>query len=249
MSMIFALSALLLIWTSLLIARSISPAAAERFWIFVAAICLQLGAITTLSSVFSQLNRTFWLASQILLFAVVIYFGRRLHTSPRVSEGPIPPTSLALLICSVTLIALSGISQIATPIHIGDEKMYHASRVIYWIQHQSTFPYETHNDRQTVFTFGSELFFLWPVLLTRSELIGRMVFWLGFPCAAVGQYFLLRVMKLNRSLALIGVLILISTPIVNRSSVGLKPEMWTVVALLATPTGPWHCVYIRSASS
>ena len=232
--MIFGLSALLLIWTSSLIARWISPISAERFWICVAAICLQLGAITTLASVFSELNRTFWLVSQILLFAVVIYFGQGLNTAPGSSEGALSRTSLALLIGSAGLIALSSISQIATPIHIGDEKMYHASRVIYWIQHQSAFPFETHNDRQNIFPFGSELFFLWPVLLTRSELVGRTIFWLGFPCAAVGQYLLLRIMKLNRSLALVGALILVSTPLISRSSVGLIPEMWTIVALLGT---------------
>ena len=232
--MIFVLSALLLIWTSFRVARSVSPISAERFWIVVAAICLQLGAITTLGSVFSELNGTFWLAAQVLLLGGVIYFGQTPHSFPGVSEGRLSPPSLALLIGSAGLIALSGISQIATPIHAGDEKMYHASRVIYWIQHQSAFPFETHNDRQTVFTFGNELFFLWPVLLTRSELIGRTIFWLGYPCAAVGQYFLLRVMKLNRSLALLGVLILVSTPLISRSSVGLKPEMWTVVALLGT---------------
>jgi hypothetical protein len=240
---IFGLSALLLICTSLLVACWISPKSAERFWIFVATICLQLGAIKALGSVFSELNRTFWITSQVLLFIVVVYFGRRLRQSSEASKSGSKPTAfagalsssgLALLICSVVLIALSGIAQIATPIHIGDEKMYHASRVIYWIQHQSAFPFESHNDRQTMFTFGSELFFLWPVLLTKSELVGRAIFWLGYPCAATGLYCLLRILKLSRSLALFGVLILVSTPLVSSSSVGLKPELWTVVVLLGT---------------
>jgi len=247
---IFCLSALLLIWTSIFIAQRVSPKSADRFWIAVAAICLQLGTITTLASVFSELTRTFWLASQAVIFIIVLYFRRRLPHSREISESrdlwpagvsklaafveALSPSGLAILICAALLIALSGISQIATPIHTGDEKMYHASRVIYWIQHQTAFPYETHNDRQTVFTFGSELFFLWPVLLTKSELVGRMVFWLGYPCAAVGLYFLLRTLKLRQSLALLGVLILVSTPLISSSSVGLTPEIWTVLALLGT---------------
>src|SRR6185295_252421 len=81
------------------------------------------------------------------------------------------------LILIIGMLALSAITQIATPIHTGDEKMYHASRVIYWIQNQSVFPFATHNDRQNITPFGSELFFLWPVLLTKTELIGRFVFW------------------------------------------------------------------------
>ena len=38
----------------------------------------------------------------------------------------------------------------------------------YWIQNQSVFPFATHNERQNIVPFGSELFFLWPVLLTKS---------------------------------------------------------------------------------
>ena len=74
--MIFCLSALLLIWTSIFIAQRVSPKSADRFWIAVAAICLQLGTITTLASVFSELTRTFWLASQAVIFIIVLYFRR-----------------------------------------------------------------------------------------------------------------------------------------------------------------------------
>ena len=132
------------------------------------------------------------------------------------------------------MLALSAITQIATPIHAGDEKMYHASRVIYWIQNQSVFPYVTHNDRQNITPFGSELFFLWPVLLTKTELIGRFVFWLAYPCAAIGQYLLLRAMKLSATAALVGVLILITTPLVAASAIGLKPEIWSILTLVGT---------------
>ncbi|MES2878020.1 MAG: hypothetical protein V4713_06310 [Pseudomonadota bacterium] len=130
------------------------------------------------------------------------------------------------------ILALSVVMQTATPIYDGDEKMYHASRVLYWIQHQTVFPFVTHNIRQTMIPFGSELFFLWPVLLTKTEVVGRFVFWLAYPLAAAGQYFLLRTMKLSRTIALVGVLILISTPLVASSAIGLKPELWSVVALL-----------------
>ena len=144
------------------------------------------------------------------------------------------PVALAVLMCTCGLIILSGISQLATPINICDDRMYHASRVLYWIQHRSVFPYISHNDRQTVSPFGSELFFLWPVLLTRAESIGRMVFWLAYPGVAIGQYWLLRSLRLSRGLALLGGLILLSTPLVADSAIGLKPEMWTVMALLGT---------------
>ncbi len=140
--------------------------------------------------------------------------------------------SLAVLTCATLFLLLSAAAQLFTPIYIGDEKMYHASRVLYWINNNSVFPYTTHNDRQTVFTFGSELFFLWPVLLTKTEVVGRAIFWLGYPFAAIGQYFVLRALALSRGCALTGMLVLISTPIVSGYSVGLKPEMWFAAAVL-----------------
>jgi hypothetical protein len=136
--------------------------------------------------------------------------------------------------CTCGLIVLSGLSQLATPINIWDDRMYHASRVLYWIQYRSVFPYISHNDRQTVTPFGSELFFLWPVLLSRTESVGRMFFWLAYPGAAIGQYLLLRGLRLSRELALVGALILLSTPLVADSAIGLRPEMWAVMALLGT---------------
>ena len=61
-----------------------------------------------------------------------------------------------------------------------------------------------------------------------------MIFWLAYPIAAAGQYWLLRSLRLSRGVALLGGLILLSTPLVAESAIGLKPEMWTIVALLGT---------------
>ena len=141
---------------------------------------------------------------------------------------------MTVFACAIGLMAASGVIQWCTPIFQGDEKMYHASRVIYWLQHETVFPYTTHNDRQNVFTFGSELFFLWPVVLTRVETAGRMIFWLGYPFAAVGEYLLFRSLGASRLLALVGMTALVSTPIFLTYSVGLKPEMWATCALIGT---------------
>jgi hypothetical protein len=248
-ALIFCLSLLLLVWAALRLSERLAATPAERFWLFVGAIMLQLGAIAILTSAVHQLRPAGWILVQLVICGIVVYFtgGLRFLRPERVSQlwqesyakwreflVSLSPGALAVLICTCGLIVLSGISQLETPIYIGDEKMYHASRVLYWIQHRCIFPYISHNDRQTVSPFGSELFFLWPVLLTRTESIGRMVFWLAYPCAAIGQYWLLRSLRLSRGLALLGSLILLSTPVVIASSIGVKPEMWTVVALLGT---------------
>src|SRR5205823_10697251 len=93
---------------------------------------------------------------------------------------------LAGLLCVAIFISLSLINQIMAPISGFDERMYHASRVLYWISNHSIFPYMTHNDRQVMIPFGAELLFLWPVLFTKSELFGRVIFWLAYPFSTIG---------------------------------------------------------------
>lgn len=245
--MIFCISLLLLVWSSLRLSSRLASSQADRFWIFIASAMLQLGAIPSLTSLFHQMNPVAWVLVQVLICAVTLRFTggvcrpdlrclsdgwSRLRSGLAAFAAGLSPWGWMALIAIVGILALSLAMQLATPIYTGDEKVYHASRVIYWIQHQTVFPFATHNIRQTAIPFGSELFFLWPVLLTKIEVLGRLVFWLAYPLAAVGQYLLLRRMTLSRTTALVGVLILISTPLVVSSAIGLKPELWSVLALL-----------------
>ncbi len=245
--MLFCLSFVLLVWPARRLSVRLASTAGDRFWIFVGAIMLQLGTIPSLTSPIHQLRPAGWVLAQAVICVVVVYFtgglgpfdlsrpGQRWRESYGKLRGflaSLSPVALAVLMCTCGVILMSGISQLATPINIWDDRMYHASRVLYWIQNRSVFPYISHNDRQTVTPFGSELFFLWPVLLTRTESIGRLVFWLAYPGVAIGQYWLLRSLRLSRGLALLGGLILLSTPLVANSAIGLAPEIWTVLALL-----------------
>jgi hypothetical protein len=244
---LFFISLLFTTLTSTAIGRRLASDALERFWIFWACMAAQLGTIATVLSLLTALTASGWILAGLMIYGITIALSRNtglpfapdIPTLRKTMTGTfrrclpeLPVWATATLIASGLLIISSGIAQLFTPIWLGDEKMYHASRVIYWMQHRSIFPYVSHNDRQTVFTFGSELFFLWPVLLTKSETLGRMVFWLGYPAAAVGQYVTLRAMNAGRDVAVIGVLVFISTPIITQYSVGLKPEMWSVLFLL-----------------
>lgn len=208
---------------------------------------LQLGVIASLTSLVHQLHEWAWVLVQALICALTLrytggvfrpnlrglsvgWFQLRKGLATFVAE--LSPWGVMALVASFGILALSAVMQTTTPIHVHDDKTYHASRVIYWIQHQTVFPFVTHNIRQTMVPFGSELFFLWPELLTKTEWVGRLVFWLAYPLAAVGQYFLLRTLKLSCTISLVGVLILISTPLVAASAIGLKPELWSVLTLL-----------------
>ncbi|KAB2902688.1 MAG: hypothetical protein F9K35_03790, partial [Burkholderiaceae bacterium] len=244
---LFLISALLILWSSYRWTFYFSGSNADAFWIFIAGVMLQIGGIACLLSLFHQLNPVMWILVQLIICGLTLWHaGGTGRTEVRLLATALDRwryglaafvSSLStwgwlalLLICLALSISLW--AQMATPLAGFDERMYHASRVMYWIQNQSIFPFDTHNIRQTMIPFGSELLFLWPVLMTKIEAMGRFVFWLAYPLAAAGQYFILRALKLNQTVSLMGVLILLSTPLIASSTVGLKPEIWSIVTLL-----------------
>ena len=241
--MFFFISLLLMVWVSLRWASRLARTPADGYWIFVASVMLQVGAITSLTSLVHQLTPAGWLLVQGLLCALTMPLTGGVPRPTRMAWRRLSAVLTAFVrglsfwgaltlcaICGILLVSMA--MQAAAPLQNFDDRMYHGSRVIYWIQHQTVFPFETHNIRQTIIPFGSELFFLWPVLLTKTEAVGRLVFWLAFPLASIGQYLLLRALKLGQTVALVGVLMLISTPLVLSSAMGLKPEVWSIVTLL-----------------
>jgi hypothetical protein len=247
--MVFLASLILLTWSSLRWAGHPCLQRADRFWVVLACALLQLGALASVSSLVYQLTAPGWLTLQALLLALSL---RCTGDRPHFSWGALRATvrrrwlqwrafanalslwgGLALLTLGLSLVC-SLAFQIATPIHGFDERMYHASRVIYWIQQQSVLPFESHNIRQSMLPFGSELLFLWSVLLTKSELVGRLVFWSAYPIAATCMYLLLRTLRTGRTAALLGALVLVLTPLIATTSLRMKPELWSVVCLLGT---------------
>jgi hypothetical protein len=242
----FACSFVLLGFISIRVALTLGSSAAERFWIAVAAAALQLGTLGTLLSFLGQLTPTGWLIAHggLTVFACLV-FHRRFYPSPApLALRPHPATSrwsqwFGVMIAGllVLVLALSAAAQALTPILGFDERMYHASRVLYWIENRSLLSYVTHNDRQVVFPFGSELFFAWPVLFTRAEVVGRMVFWLGLPLSALGVFTLIRELRLSRTTAAAWTLLFVLTPTVFYHSARLKPALW--VAAFVLGTGFW----------
>ncbi len=142
-----------------------------------------------------------------------------------------------LLLLAVLLISLHFIRRIYMPLFIGDVLYYHAPRPLFWIQNASMAAYPTMNNRQIVYAFGSDLIFMWPVLFTKSELIGRMIYWTGFPAAATGFYTIMRTMHCTKKLSLLCVNIFLSIPIIYFYGITLEPLIW--VTFFALGSGYW----------
>jgi hypothetical protein len=240
--LLFLLSAGLLLETTLLLVRRLARNATEFFWLFPAFLSLQLGVLSGGLSLGGWMTPRWWLTAQATLLVGVFLWSRRgarlepldalasfrrwWVSAPLLARGA---SAIAFL-----FLALSGVRQVIEPLSGFDDRMYHASRVAYWMQNESLLPYPTHNERQVAFPFGSELYFLWPALMTKSEAAGRVVFWLGYPLAAIGAHLLAGTAGAREPYRSLATLLFVSTPIVGSLSIGLAPESWLTVFELAT---------------
>ncbi|MEX2219105.1 MAG: glycosyltransferase family 39 protein [Phycisphaerales bacterium] len=244
-AVLLATSVALLAFVALAVARAAGRGPGERFWVFLGGCLLQMGGIAQALSPFGGFERGPVLAAQAVLAAGVagVWLWRRGRGGDRAPAAPSwrgarralrDPGFLAVAALAGALLALSGLEQACTPLSGIDELNYHASRACYWLQNGSILPYETHNDRQTLFPYLGELVFAWGLLFTGSEAAGRMLFWLALPAGALGVYGVSRRARIGRRWAAGAGLVYLATPTVLTHAVSLKPDMWQPVLLLGS---------------
>jgi hypothetical protein len=241
---LFALSAALLLLTAAAIVRLFPSEPGLRFWVFLAACSLQLTGLHLATSLFHALTPAGFLIAQAigLVFAVLLRlrrkpaapFPRPLLTILR-SPAWRSPVCIVLILTILGALALSLTEQMLRPVTGFDERMYNCSRVLYWIQHRHIWPWTTHNDAQIDFPIGSEVFFSWPILFTRTEWVARLVFWLGYPAAIAGTYILARSLNASRAGSLGAAAAFAFTPcILLASGINQKQDIWTAAMFLGT---------------
>jgi hypothetical protein len=79
-----------------------------------------------------------------------------------------------------------------------DSLTYHLSRVGYWLQYGSFFPWPTPNPRQTSFPMNAELGFLWTVLWWRTDQLTAFVQWMAVPSIMLSIYGLARILGYSK---------------------------------------------------
>lgn len=227
-TLILAASLLLSILAAWWPARALAAGFSGRFFLFATLFALQPGLFAQLLSPFHALRPGPWLALQILL-CIGLYLWLRPAPPhlvlPRLTMGlPLIAAAViaALVLANSTLTALA-------PIHTWDEKMYHAARAAYWLQHQSLAFWTTANERQTALSFQGELFFFWPLLFTRLEAPGRVLFSLGYPLAVAAVWLLARRLKAPPALAAAGAALYAAAPQGLFLARYLKPDHWAVL--------------------
>lgn len=257
---LFLLSFFLLFFTSLQIS-AYSNTPRDRFWVFIAVSYFQISGISLLLSPFHLLKPPWFLGIQIGLALIVLLISRSVKIQRPAGLNKVGDKSfkgtlkqatnkrVAIILCSmlpISLIIISLLQRIVIPIHTGDAMYYHASRPLYWIKNASMAPYNTANSRQITFAFGSNIIFMWPVLFTHSEFVGRLVHWLGLPVGSLGFYTILQELGRNKFKSLLGMTAFLSMTVVFDLAITLEPLIWVCVFALGTsywalriPYSPW----------
>jgi hypothetical protein len=210
----------------------------DRFWVRVLIVPTQLGAAALITSAFGAFSPVPFLGAQAViaggLWLVWLRWGSRSVAEPAPPRTPLPadPAMVVMGLLLAALLIAGVVHTCLLPLFGIDERMYHASRVAYWLQNRSILFYETHNDRQVSFPFGAELFFAWPLLFVKHEVVGRLFHWLAVPLACAGVASVCRAIGLSRRSSLAGALVYAATPTMLFLGSGLKSDIWQPVYLL-----------------
>jgi 4-amino-4-deoxy-L-arabinose transferase-like glycosyltransferase len=108
---------------------------------------------------------------------------------------------------------------LATPQNNYDSMTYHLSRVGYWLQHETLYPWDTFNIRQTTFSPNAEIGILWTVLFWGTDQLSGFVQWFGALFAAAATYGLARLIGARRWQSVMVALLLLTFPEVVLQSV------------------------------
>jgi len=239
------LSLALLAGTCALAVRLAARSAEEAFWVAALAAPCQLGVLSVLCSWLGRFDGPSFLFAQVLLLVAAAAVARaRPRKAPSHPSRPSlrqaisawrgDPVCTALILTIAAFLLTSAARQWGSLLVGHDERMYHASRVAYWLQHKSIFFFQTHNDRQTVFPFGGELFFAWPLLFVKHELAGRMVFWLALPASTLAVILVTRVVGASRRASLAAAVLYLATPAVLLLGAALKSDAWLPLFVLGS---------------
>jgi len=228
----------LLVIGSLRASRVLAGNNPDRLWIALAVGTLVISTSLIVASALNAVSVGGLLFVETAVMVVVLLLARRIRRGR--SEVPfvsIPQQAwsgaeVAVLLTILITIALSALRQGLSPVAGFDERMYHASRVAYWMQHQSVFWYPTHNERQVAFPWLGEAFFLWPLVFVKDERIGRLFFWLCYPIATWGIASVCRALGLKRITGLMAAAVFAATPTLLIRASSIKADLWLMPFLL-----------------
>ena len=181
--------------------------------------------VSEIASLVHQMNQTFFLLAHSALALIAWFVWRGAGKTNLLGPFKDLPnlkgilsqfgknSDLTVLFIVVCLAYLVGALLILfTPQNNFDSMTYHLSRVGYWLQHNSLFPWNTPNPRQTSFPINAELGVLWTVIFWGSDRLSGFVQWITVPVIGAVIIGLARLFGASRKQGLFAALIWASFP-------------------------------------
>ena len=193
-----------------------------------------LSLTATLFSSFQRLTGTTWSAGLAVMAA-----GLLLVKSSGDAEAQPPGFTAGQWLLLLIPTVFVGYEQFVSPVARFDDLIHYAARAGYWHVNQSVFPFESHNDRHSVFPYAGDLLFAFGVFTARSELIGRMLLFLCYPITLVMIAGMLRERAVPVSIAIGAAWIVGVTPLIRNTAIGVKPDQWGLVFALIAINAIW----------
>jgi len=201
------------------------------FWgalVFTAQVC----------SLFYQINQLTWLILQgVLALGMLGWWLRDKSPSllgpftqpiklPRFAEHPLlygfgTVVMAAYLVGAVLILAV--------PPNTHDAMTYHLTRIGYWLEQGSFYPWPTNNPRQTSFPFNAETGVMWTILFSGSSQLAGFIQWSAAMATGVGIYGIARKLGAGREQSIFAVFLWSTFPQIIFQSTSTQNDL-TVTA-------------------
>ncbi len=230
------------------------PAAILSLYLLSYANIVLVGEIA--NSVYQLNNQAVWLALHGLLAAVAwltwLWRGRPSLKAPWVdSEGYFFPTGLrhsfkqwpdlwAFALGVSLIFVFSAVLIWVVPPNNNDSLATHMSRVAYWLQHGSFFPWPSQRTWQITYPVNMQMQMFWTILFLRSDRIVEIVQWLGALAAMVAVFGLARLLGASRPQALFSALILATFPEIILETTTTQNDLVAGTLFAAT----WYLLFL-----
>jgi len=136
------------------------------------------------------------------------------------------------LAVGLTYVMLAVVNILVPPNNL-DSLMYHLSRVVFWIQHQTLAPWPTSSLAQTTFPLNAEIGSLGSMLFLRQDSLAGFVQWSSALAALVSVFGLARGFGASRRQASFAALIFLSLPMIVLQATTTQNDLTTGAMMAA----------------
>ena len=247
----FSVSLLIGLLTVFYFSRRLTHSFKSIFFIYIPILFIYLGGVSMILSLFKSLTPSFFVMLQLSIIILIMLVDGNFFVNNILKKNRNSTQNVFLniskikvlnidyfeyLLISVVFLTIfsSFLIRFFTPTSDFDDKMYRSSAPLIWINNQSMFRDNFHNQNMNIFAMGSGLIYLWPNLFQLGDQAATVLYWISFPLVTAYIYVFSGEFTKSKKIKLICVLLYISTPATMHYFTNtLVQEGWLTLILLS----------------